>query len=211
MNYQIDFSDSEPYELYTEHIFSNQPVNPNEIWENWLGITVDTELDEERKVPTEEQQKALDYFVQNQAAIFESITDYILNNQKAVLLGYVNREDDFPDYLDEFKGKMDVHKQLTIDALCVRLYAKDGIAYTGYFGNCEWDPEHGCGILMHGDRVIRIGGHDTAFSGTKEIKNEGGAKLSSSKTIETLNSKKEIKYSAQTEKIKKLKWWKFWK
>ena len=190
MNYQIDFSDSEPHELYTEHIFSNQAIDPNEIWENWLAITVDKGFEEERKEPTKEQQIALNYFVENQAAIFESITDYVLNNQKAVLLGYVNKEDDFPDYLEKFKDKEDVHKQLSIEALCVRLYVKEGMAYTGYFGNCEWDPEHGCGILMHGNRVLYIGGHDTAFSRGVEIKNDGGVKLAPTKITIAPNSKK---------------------
>lgn len=40
---------------------------------------------------------------------------------------------------------------------------KDGFAYTGYVFACDWEPEHGLGVLLHGARVVEIGGADAAM------------------------------------------------
>lgn len=43
--------------------------------------------------------------------------------------------------------------------------ARDGVAYVGFEFGCEWESEHGLGVLMHKDRVIEIGQAPTAFDG----------------------------------------------
>jgi len=35
--------------------------------------------------------------------------------------------------------------------------------YAGFEFACRWDQEHGLGVLMHGNRVVQIGGADTAI------------------------------------------------
>jgi hypothetical protein len=41
---------------------------------------------------------------------------------------------------------------------------KEGLPYVGYEFGCTWDGEHGLGVLMHGNRVVEVGGADTAFT-----------------------------------------------
>lgn len=43
--------------------------------------------------------------------------------------------------------------------------AEDEIAYIGFGFGCAWDDEHGLGVLTHGQRVVEVGGEDTAFIG----------------------------------------------
>ncbi len=38
-----------------------------------------------------------------------------------------------------------------------------GAPYVGFEFGCTWDGEHGLGVLMHGTRVVKIGGADTAI------------------------------------------------
>ena len=38
-----------------------------------------------------------------------------------------------------------------------------GLPYVGLEFGCSWDGEHGLGVLMHGTRVVEIGGADTAI------------------------------------------------
>lgn len=40
---------------------------------------------------------------------------------------------------------------------------RDGQAYVGYGFSCSWDDEHGLGVMTHRERVVRVGGGDTAF------------------------------------------------
>lgn len=35
--------------------------------------------------------------------------------------------------------------------------------YVGFSMRCSWDVEHGLGVLMHGQRVVEMGGADAAF------------------------------------------------
>ena len=35
--------------------------------------------------------------------------------------------------------------------------------YVGYEFGCEWEDEHGLGVLMHGTRVVDVGFADTAI------------------------------------------------
>ncbi len=39
---------------------------------------------------------------------------------------------------------------------------KEGIPYVGFELGCAWDQEHGLGALLHGPRVVKVGGADTA-------------------------------------------------
>lgn len=38
-----------------------------------------------------------------------------------------------------------------------------GTAYLGIALRSEWDPEHGAGVMLHGTRVVDVGGHDHAM------------------------------------------------
>ncbi len=35
--------------------------------------------------------------------------------------------------------------------------ARDGMAYVGFHLGCEWDEEHGAGVMTHGGRVLVTG------------------------------------------------------
>ena len=35
--------------------------------------------------------------------------------------------------------------------------------YIGFLFSCDWDDEHGLGVMMHGTRLVQIGGADTAI------------------------------------------------
>jgi hypothetical protein len=40
---------------------------------------------------------------------------------------------------------------------------KDGAPYVGFEFGCNWEEEHGLGVLMHGTRTVEIGHADTAI------------------------------------------------
>ncbi len=47
-------------------------------------------------------------------------------------------------------------------------YAKDGVAYIGFEFGCNWDEEHGFGILMHKERIVEIGSAHLSFESVDE-------------------------------------------
>jgi hypothetical protein len=40
----------------------------------------------------------------------------------------------------------------------------DGLAHIGLEFGCEWDEEHGLGVVLHGARVVDVGQADTSFN-----------------------------------------------
>lgn len=73
-----------------------------------------------------------------------------------------------PTELARVIGLHDVHILAT---------AKDGFAYIGFEFGCNWDDEHGFGVMTHKDRVIAVGLAHTAISGSSEVAADGGRDL----------------------------------
>jgi hypothetical protein len=46
----------------------------------------------------------------------------------------------------------------------VHAVAKDGKPFIGVELGCTWEQEHGVGVLMHGAKVLKVGGAETAFT-----------------------------------------------
>ncbi|HET7543890.1 MAG TPA: hypothetical protein VFK05_28660 [Polyangiaceae bacterium] len=57
------------------------------------------------------------------------------------------------------------HSLLGVHTIYVHQIQHAGLPYVGFAFGCTWDIEHGLGVLMHGSRVVEIGGEDTAFTG----------------------------------------------
>ncbi len=52
--------------------------------------------------------------------------------------------------------------------------AKAGFAYIGFEFGCNWDDEHGFGIMTHKDRVIAVGDARIAIHRNSEVTADGG-------------------------------------
>jgi hypothetical protein len=55
--------------------------------------------------------------------------------------------------------------------------ARDGAAYIGFEFGCNWDDEHGFGVLTHLDRVIEHGSAHVSFDRSEAIVADGGVDL----------------------------------
>jgi hypothetical protein len=54
----------------------------------------------------------------------------------------------------------------TLELKEVQLHSKwrDGLSYVGLIFETRWDDGHGLGVLIHGDRIVQVGGSATAFN-----------------------------------------------
>ncbi|MDO0910960.1 hypothetical protein QQM39_08855 [Streptomyces sp. DT2A-34] len=64
---------------------------------------------------------------------------------------------------ETIQEKPDPEALVGLSTLYVHPVARDGIPYVGVEFDCSWDEEHGLGVLMHGTRVVDLGGADTAL------------------------------------------------
>lgn len=39
----------------------------------------------------------------------------------------------------------------------------EGVSYVGFHFMCSWDEEHDFGVMMYKEKIVKIGGSDSAF------------------------------------------------
>ncbi|MCT7376903.1 hypothetical protein N5A92_17900 [Chelativorans sp. EGI FJ00035] len=103
------------------------------------------------------------WFEENEPMISQAVKAGIINWCSPESIERKTRfdfSDDFPAISDEQSLKENVG----LYAVNVHQLDVGGVPYVGYEFGCEWDEEHGLGVLMHGARVVEVGFADTAFN-----------------------------------------------
>lgn len=116
--------------------------------------------------------------------------DYIINNQKNILNLVINSLfDEYPKMQkesmldDELMPNIKSVDELIqmIKPVAIEIYDnKNDKPYFGIEFNCIWDEEHGIGVLVNGNKILRIDDASTIFSETpyiNEDNNTGGTSL----------------------------------
>lgn len=57
----------------------------------------------------------------------------------------------------------DLKRLLGLHSVNIHQISHDGVPYLGFEFGCNWDDEHGLGVLMHGTQAVEVGGADTAI------------------------------------------------
>jgi len=65
--------------------------------------------------------------------------------------------------MPDIRSETNLRALIGLHTIYVHQISTNGLPYTGYEFGCTWDNEHGLGILMHGTRLVEIGGAETAF------------------------------------------------
>ncbi len=70
-----------------------------------------------------------------------------------------------PDAMPELREPTDLIGRIDVREAVVHRIERDGMAYIGLLFGCTWDQEHGLGVMLHRDRVVKCGGADTGLLG----------------------------------------------
>lgn len=158
--------------------------------------------------PAAEQEAAITYVVTNQDAIRDAILSKLLRIYRRARKERIEDGDDDDVELDlsdeafdrwwageeeeedaprrstalpDVTRASDLRGVMGLGVLHVLAVAKAGRAFVGFEFGCDWDQEHGAGAMVHGRRVIDVGGADVAFlewkatrAGGKVLAPEGG-------------------------------------
>ena len=150
------------------------------------------------KTTTIQQVNAIKFLVDNSDSVRNALLVGLLNELPSLkeiyddLIPDINNIEDFKNFI----GLANLHV-MTSD--------KDDFAYIGFELGCNWDDEHGVGIMMHKDRVVAIGQAETSFNSWVTFDDNGTSE------IEMQNwNKANAKLQFEGQKNKEKPWWKFW-
>lgn len=88
------------------------------------------------------------------AAIFRTYADWLDSGSAS--------DGDEAEFMPALRTVDDLKSLIGLYSINLHHIDSDGIPYIGFEFGCTWDQEHGLGVLMHGTRMVEIGGGDTA-------------------------------------------------
>jgi hypothetical protein len=113
--------------------------------------------------PMAEQVKAFQYLMDHDTAISNSVLQGILREYPRMQDQYGYDDNQAQELMPDIASAKDLCTLIGLSNVHVLPVAKDGVAYVGLEFGCTWDDEHGLGVMTYKDRVIQVGGADTAF------------------------------------------------
>lgn len=150
------------------------------------------------KTTTQEQVNAVNFLLDNSAKIRDEIL-------KALYRALPEIREIYEGLVPEITSISDLKNFIGLSIIHIMESDKDGFAYIGYELGCDWDDEHGIGIMTHKDRVIEIGQADTSFNSWITYKDNGTEAEQEARWNEENRAVIE-KHKSETKKH----WWKFW-
>ncbi len=117
----------------------------------------------------ESYSRAMDWFIEHQ--------DKVRDSAMSAICGYIdvlrNEYGIKDEELDAFTDAGQLANMIDVSYVHFYPQMKNGEPYFALELECNWDPEHGCGIMFHGSRVVDIGGSDVT-QGAFDISADGG-------------------------------------
>lgn len=137
----------------------------NELMNSKVDYIIDlsVNVDEEDPKIHEEHIRAYKFLMDNQEQIINAILSCLYDRYPEIKGTYEDGEEEGEEYLPDVKDISDLKPLIELYHVHIIDVFKNGIAYIGYEFNCTWDEEHGLGVMMFKDRIVDIGGSDTAI------------------------------------------------
>ncbi|HEX4794262.1 MAG TPA: hypothetical protein VH370_10750 [Humisphaera sp.] len=107
--------------------------------------------------------------IESETAVHDAVVEGLFERYPTIREQYL----DFFDFDDEAEAKkvlpklqspVELKKPVGVVSMSVHSIAKDGMPFIGVELGSTWEVEHGVGVLLHGAKVLEIGGADTAFT-----------------------------------------------
>jgi hypothetical protein len=127
-------------------------------------VTIVVEPEGGDRAPLTEQEHAnVQWLLDHEAEVASAVLEGLLAEYPRLQQIYDYEGAERETYMPHVSSTEDFRRLIGLHNVHVHPL-KEGIPYLGYEFGCIWDGEHGLGVLMHGTRVVEVGGADTAFT-----------------------------------------------
>lgn len=136
-------------------------------WNNFFDKTMDIELniggDRLIKSINSKHILAFEYLVENQEKLLQIILNALLVEYPIMQEEYGYEYGEKNIYMPDVENIQEFKKIIKPKRIYILDIENNGMAYLGFCFNCSWDEEHDYGVMIHNERVIKMGGGDVAF------------------------------------------------
>lgn len=112
---------------------------------------------------TANERSLVGWIVENEALVADALLKALWAKYPELQHLYACDEEEMAKYLPDVNDVQGFRHLIGLHCIHVHPLEADGMPYAGYELGCTWDAEHGLGVLMHGTKVLEIGGADTAL------------------------------------------------
>ena len=107
--------------------------------------------------------EAYEYILHHQSELLENILLSLLSEYSNMQDEYGYDDDEIDKYMPSVNSINDFSKLMLPKRIYILDIEKDNLSYIGFSFSCSWDDEHGYGVMMHKNRVVKMGGEEIAF------------------------------------------------
>ena len=112
----------------------------------------------------EEEKKLINWFLDNNSTVISVVKDILFRAYPEIKNGYIEEfGEEVADLFPPVTEVEDIKSVLGIVNIHIHTIAKDNIPVIGLEIGCDWEEEHGIGMLFWKDRILDFGQADTAF------------------------------------------------
>jgi len=122
-----------------------------------VEIVMEAEGEEPDAPPTDVQLRQVDWLVANQQALLDAILETALRMYKGNRLDMVGDDEDDDD-LPVLHTPTEIMPLLRPSMIYLNSLDGGELPYVGIDMNCDWDPEHGLGLMFHGLEIVDVSG-----------------------------------------------------
>ncbi len=112
---------------------------------------------------TEIHKSTDDYIVCNQEKLLNNIIDELMKKYPKMQEEYGYELEEIEEYMPNVNKSEDFKKLLTPKRIYILDIEKEGVAYVGFHFSCVWDEEHDFGVMIHKEKIVKMGGAEVAF------------------------------------------------
>lgn len=136
-------------------------------WNNFFGdnLVIELNIGGDKTVNNLEikHKEAYEYILHHQSELLEKILLSLLSEYSNMQDEYGYDDDEIEKYMPSVNCIHDFSKLMLPKRIYILDIEKDNLSYIGFSFSCSWDDEHGYGVMMHKNRVVKMGGEEIAF------------------------------------------------
>jgi hypothetical protein len=113
--------------------------------------------------PSKEQCRAIEFQIEHGEEVVEAVLTALLPHYRQMKEDWEADGEPDDELMPPVAESAEFRKMIGLNIVHVLPYASEGLGYLGFEFGCDWEDEHGLGVVVHGKRVVDIGQASDAF------------------------------------------------